>query len=129
MNQRIISEPLTFPPYVPPDAQDLLVRLLERDPEQRLADPNVIKGHPFFQSIDWDLLFHKGITPPYIPPVTDSSDTTQIDPTFLQEKPTYEVDEGAAAVTARDQQDFANFTFVTGKNTEADDGAIPPPPP
>jgi len=129
MYQKIISEPLTFPPYVPPDAQDLLVRLLERDPEQRLADPNVIKRHPFYQSIDWDLLFHKGITPPYIPPVADSTDTTQIDPTFLQEKPTYEVDEGAAAVTAQDQQDFANFTFVAGKGDAEGEPAPPPLPP
>ena len=133
MYRLILTARLSFPPYMSENARSLVQLLLEKDPAKRFTNPELIKRHPFFQPIDWDLLFHKGITPPYIPPVADSSDTTQIDPTFLQEKPSYEVDAGdAAAVTAQDQQDFANFTFVAGKNpepSEADAGSIPPPPP
>ena len=106
MYQKIISDPLTF-----------------RDPEQRLADPNVIKRHPFFSTIDWDLLFQKRVTPPYIPPVTDSTDTTQIDPAFLEEKPSYDVGGDGSVVTAQDQQDFANFTFVANKDSSSGAGA------
>jgi serine/threonine protein kinase len=50
-------------------AADLVMRLLERDPAQRLCDPDQIKAHPFFKTIDWTKLADKRVTPPYVPPV------------------------------------------------------------
>ena len=54
-----------------------------------------------------------------------STDTTQIDPAFLEEQPSYDVGGDGSVVTAQDQQDFANFTFVANKDTSATAGAAP----
>ena len=35
---------------------DLLTKLLEKEPSNRLVDPVTIKQHPFFNDIDWDSL-------------------------------------------------------------------------
>jgi len=111
MYQKIISDPLTFPPYVPPDAQEMLVRLLDRNPETRLADPREIKKCSFFASVNWDDVYNKRVVPEYIPPVSDSHDTTQIDSCFTDEAPSLDPDE-PASVSVQDQKDFAGFTFV-----------------
>jgi len=111
MYQKIISDPLTFPPYVPPDAQEMLVRLLDRNPETRLADPREIKKVAFFSTVNWDDVYNKRVVPEYIPPVSDSHDTTQIDSCFTDEAPSLDPDE-PASVSVQDQKDFAGFTFV-----------------
>lgn len=53
-------------PRLAADAADLIRRLL-CDPEDRLADPRLMKQHPFFASVDWDKLLTQ--TPPYVPTV------------------------------------------------------------
>jgi serine/threonine protein kinase len=53
-------------------AVDLLMRLLERDPAKRLCEPDQIKAHPFFKTIDWQKLAEQKVTPPYVPPVVRS---------------------------------------------------------
>jgi serum/glucocorticoid-regulated kinase 2 len=57
MYRKILSEPLYFPgpDIVPPTAKDILTKLLNRKPEQRLGanGASEIKAHPFFHSIDW----------------------------------------------------------------------------
>jgi len=42
----------------------LLEKLLQRDPKQRLVDIAVIKSHPFFGSIDWNIICETQHTPP-----------------------------------------------------------------
>ena len=37
-------------------AKDLLSQLLIKDPEERLADPEVIMNHEFFERTNWDEL-------------------------------------------------------------------------
>lgn len=49
------------------------MQLLERSPSKRLCDPEKIKAHPFFSSIDWAKLAEKELIPPYIPPVVRST--------------------------------------------------------
>jgi len=46
---------------VDPDAKDLLVKLLERNPEKRLTNPTIIKKHPWFETVDWEKLYNKQI--------------------------------------------------------------------
>lgn len=56
-------------PRLAADAADLMRRLL-CDPEDRLADPRLMKRHAFFASVDWDKLPSQ--TPPYVPTVSSS---------------------------------------------------------
>jgi len=127
MYRKIISETLTFPAFVTEEARSLLSQLLERDPEKRLADPNLIKRHPFFAGIDWEELFQKKIRPPFTPAVSGSADTSQIDPSFTAEVPSYNIPGAPSGpITPADQQEFAGFTFVASQQ-QPPQQTIPPP--
>jgi len=71
MNERILTEPLTFPKYFSDEARSLLKGLLDRNPKKRLGSGPTgvedIKKHPFFRLIDWNKLENKEIEPPFRP--------------------------------------------------------------
>lgn len=71
INRKILSEPLHFPgpDIVPPSAKDILTKLLNRNPEQRLGanGASEIKAHPFFHSIDWRKLLQRQYEPTFKP--------------------------------------------------------------
>lgn len=73
MYRKILSEPLHFPgqDIVPPSAKDLLTKLLNRKPDQRLGanGASEIKAHPFFHSIDWRKLLERKYEPTFKPNV------------------------------------------------------------
>merc|ERR1712232_1223465 len=112
MYQKIMTAKLVIPDSVSPQAASLLRALLERDPAKRLQEPKEIMSHPYFDSIDWDKLSAKQITPPYIPQVTSSDSTNMIDPTFTQEDPVLEEED----TTGVAQDEFNGFTFVAENN-------------
>lgn len=90
MYELILKAPLKFPSFVSPSAQGLLKGLLERDETKRYGSgPNgadIIRSHPFFSSINWDDLYNRRITPPFIPQLQDEGDTTYFDTEFTQER-------------------------------------------
>lgn len=58
MYQRILTDPLHFPPDMPMEAKSVMAGLLQRDPTKRLGagGGEEIKRHPFFAKyIDWNL--------------------------------------------------------------------------
>jgi serine/threonine protein kinase len=67
----ILFQQIPFPPYLSSDTVDIISRLLDVNDLTRLgAGPRGlqnIKSHPYFQSIDWELLEQKHLEPPYIP--------------------------------------------------------------
>lgn len=79
-----VHEPLHFPEddVVPHAAKDVLVKLLNRNPAERLGANGVaeIKAHPFFHDIDWEKLLQQGyeavfkpdLVCPSLPPLTCS---------------------------------------------------------
>jgi serum/glucocorticoid-regulated kinase 2 len=73
MYRKILSHPLTFPGghVVPPAAQDLLTKLLNRNPDERLGanGSSDIKSHPFFAGIDWRKLLERKYVPTFKPNV------------------------------------------------------------
>lgn len=115
MYSKIMTAELQIPDSVSPDAADLIRKLLERDPERRLQDPEQIKIHPFFASIDFNRLVNKAITPPFIPDVKDETDTSNIDPTFTEEAPTLD-DEDDGPAPAQAEAGFDGFTYVPPTN-------------
>ncbi|GAA5990909.1 hypothetical protein JCM10908_000075 [Rhodotorula pacifica] len=59
-----------------PEVKDLLLKLLDRDPEKRLGaaeGASELKAHPFFASIDWVKLAGRRVSPPF-KPVTHADD-------------------------------------------------------
>jgi len=104
-----MNETLVVPDTVSPAAKDLLGKLLERDPNKRLINPDDIKKQPFFAGLDFEKLLLFEVEPPYKPPVKDALATNMIDPSFTSEKPTLEAEGGADASYAAN---FAGFTYV-----------------
>lgn len=59
--------PLKLPTFLSVDAKDLIKKLLERNPLQRLGaedGASQIKKHPFFKNVDWKAVLSKNIFPP-----------------------------------------------------------------
>jgi serine/threonine protein kinase len=57
----VVSESVLFPPEcgISADATDLILRLLDKDPQTRLGThgATAIKAHPFFRGLDWGSVF------------------------------------------------------------------------
>lgn len=75
LNKIWSTKRITFPFYLTRDAQNLISRLLTRDPKKRLGhkDIDFIKKHSFFESVDWDRLEARdpSLVPPIVPIITD----------------------------------------------------------
>ena len=68
MYKNIESGTLKLPFYLSSEVSDLIMKLLNRDPQKRIGagkeDTNEIKVHPWFKSIDWDLAKEKRLPVP-----------------------------------------------------------------
>lgn len=67
------------------DGKQFVKGLLNRNPQNRLGAKRgaaELKEHPFFASIDWDLLYKKQITPPFKPIVDSDESVANFDPEF-----------------------------------------------
>lgn len=75
MKAKVSKDELDFPSKT--DADDLIKKLLARDPEKRLGsgagDAEEIKAHPWFKGINWDAVFDRRVKPEWIPPETSMS--------------------------------------------------------
>jgi len=78
---------ITCPSTFSLNLSNLLQRLFQKDPEQRLGSgpkgAEEIKSHPWFSSIDWDALYKKEIRPPFIPVINDEFDVSNFDPVYF----------------------------------------------
>ncbi|KAI3406842.2 YPK2 [Candida oxycetoniae] len=110
MYKKILQNPLRFPPFLEnTDAQDLLIKLLQKDPSQRLSDAQEIKNHPFFKDIDWNKLLNKSYLPPFKPNVENLLDTSNFDQDFTNEKPQDSVVDDF--LTESVQKQFGGWTY------------------
>jgi len=66
------------------DAQDLLKRLLKKDPKERIK-PHEIPSHPWFKNINFADIMNLRVDPPFKPKVKNDEDLSNIDPEFLNE--------------------------------------------
>ena len=67
--QEILKKPLKFNGLNNQNniLNDLIKHLLDKEPALRISSLDHIKAHSFFKDFDWDLLFAKKLTPPYLP--------------------------------------------------------------
>jgi hypothetical protein len=89
MYRKILDAPLEKPKDMTADAFDLCSKMLHREPTQRLGYRGAaeIMAHPFFAGLDWDRLSQKEIRPPWVPTVSDETDTRNIAKEFVNEQP------------------------------------------
>ncbi|GAA5921780.1 hypothetical protein JCM3775_001817 [Rhodotorula graminis] len=69
------------------DGKQFVKGLLNRNPKHRLGaqrDAAELKEHPFFKSIDWDLLAKRQIPPPFKPYVDSDESVANFDPEFTE---------------------------------------------
>ncbi|KAF7374609.1 Non-specific serine/threonine protein kinase [Mycena sanguinolenta] len=86
MYQRILTDPLDFPPDLSSQARSVMTGLLQRDPLKRLGThgSEEIKKHPFFaRFIDWKRLLAKEYSTPFKPRVESVLDTANLDPDLM----------------------------------------------
>jgi serine/threonine protein kinase len=65
---------------VSPNAKDLILKLLDKDPEKRLGSQNGVKEvleHPWFDDYDLDKLLSRQVIAPFIPEISDDPFDTQ----------------------------------------------------
>lgn len=82
--ENILRGKVKYPPYIHPDAQDLLQRLITPDLTKRLGNlvngSADVKNHPWFAEVTWERLQRKDIDAPYVPPVKGGvGDASQFD--------------------------------------------------
>ncbi|XP_047549391.1 ribosomal protein S6 kinase beta-2 isoform X3 [Lutra lutra] len=90
---KIIKGKLALPPYLTPDARDL-----------------VKKRHPFFRHINWDDLLARRVDPPIRPSLQSEEDVSQFDTHFTRQTPVDSPDDMALSESAN--QAFLGFTYV-----------------
>jgi protein kinase A len=78
--QKILKGKLKFPQSFNSNAKSLVKHLLESDLSKRYGNlkggVNDIKNHRFFKGLDWENLVNMKVTPPYVPKVSSSGDTS-----------------------------------------------------
>ncbi|XP_041964574.1 ribosomal protein S6 kinase beta-2-like isoform X2 [Alosa alosa] len=111
---KILKCKLNLPPYLTPDARDMIKKLLKKSPSQRLgsskADCEDIKKHPFFRHVNWDDLLNKSIEPPYKPTLQSDEDVSQFDSRFTRQTPVDSPDDTTLSGSA--DHAFSGFTYV-----------------
>lgn len=80
MYHRILNDNLSFPDYLNRSHPviDLLIKLLEKDPSNRIKDIEEIKQHPWLRDTNWKKYLRKEVTPPFVPSMRESN----FDPEF-----------------------------------------------
>eukprot|EP00076_Gallus_gallus_P041434 XP_025006972.1 ribosomal protein S6 kinase beta-2 isoform X2 [Gallus gallus] len=110
---KILKGKLVLPPYLTPDARDLLKKFLKRNPSQRVGggpgDAADVQKHPFFRHINWEELLARCLDPPFKPCLSEE-DVSQFDARFTRQTPVDSPDDAVISESAN--QAFLGFTYV-----------------
>uniref|UniRef100_A0A8D8VED7 Ribosomal protein S6 kinase n=1 Tax=Cacopsylla melanoneura TaxID=428564 RepID=A0A8D8VED7_9HEMI len=112
--EKILRGKLILPPYLTPDARELIRKLLKRQVGQRLGstpnDGEAVRVHPFFRSINWGDVLSRKLEPPFKPSLTGEDDVSQFDTKFTRQTPVDSPDESLLSESAN--LVFQGFTYV-----------------
>ncbi|XP_059704500.1 ribosomal protein S6 kinase beta-2 isoform X5 [Haemorhous mexicanus] len=100
---KILKGKLVLPPYLTPDARDLLKKFLKRNPSQRVGggpgDAADVQKQPFFRHINWEDLLARRLDPPFKPCLSEE-DVSQFDTRFTRQTPVDSPDDAAISESA-----------------------------
>ncbi|KFM73764.1 Protein kinase C iota type, partial [Stegodyphus mimosarum] len=112
--QVILDKTIRIPRSISVKAQSVLKGFLNKNPVERLgcqAGFSDITSHPFFKSIDWQLLESKQVPPPYKPKLETDRDLDHFDPQFTSE-PVVLTPDDMKEIEKIDQSEFEGFEYV-----------------
>ncbi|XP_035828559.1 atypical protein kinase C isoform X1 [Aplysia californica] len=114
--QIILEKPIRIPRSLSVKAASLLKGFLNKAPAERLGcHPATgfsdIQSHPFYRSINWEMLEQKQIVPPYKPYIRHERDLEHFDPAFTNE-PVRLTPDDPSAINEIDQSEFDGFEYV-----------------
>ena len=120
IQDNIVRQKLALPYFLSPDAKDLLVRLLRKEPAKRLGsvmpkDLATLRNHRFFRQIDWKKLEARELEPPIKPMITDPELAENFAPEFTELSLSPQVtSKGAMLMNGGGSKDdpFGGFSFV-----------------
>ncbi|KAL1966101.1 hypothetical protein VTN77DRAFT_4849 [Rasamsonia byssochlamydoides] len=91
--ENILRGKIKYPPYMHPDAVDLLSQLITPDLTKRLGNlhggSEDVKNHPWFAEVTWDRLLRKDIDAPYIPPIRPGQGDASLFDRYPEEQEAY----------------------------------------
>ncbi|KAK8240295.1 protein kinase C [Phyllosticta capitalensis] len=108
----LADEPL-YPIHMPRDSVSILQKLLTREPELRLGsgptDAQEIMSHAFFRNINWEDVYHKRIPAPFLPQISNPTDTSNFDQEFTSVTPV--LTPVQSVLTQAMQEEFRGFSY------------------
>jgi serine/threonine protein kinase len=112
MYRAILNDEVRFPASLSPNVKDLITRLLSKDPTKRLGagpdDGKEIQSHPFFDDVNWHLVFERKIKMAWKPGIASETDTSNIAEEFTTEDPVVSYE--PPPVIDTEENPFAGFT-------------------
>ncbi|KAI1379361.1 hypothetical protein F4677DRAFT_329127 [Hypoxylon crocopeplum] len=109
----LADEPL-YPIHMPRESVSILQKLLTRDPDQRLGsgptDAQEVMSQPFFRNIVWDDIYHKRVTPPFLPTIKNATDTSNFDSEFTSVTPV--LTPVQSVLSQAMQEEFRGFSYT-----------------
>ena len=88
---------------------DFIQKLLVIKPEKRLGynlDLKEIQSHPYFHDVNWDLVYHKQIEPPFKPYFHNFEDVGNFDPMFTDESVEI-IDDNFNSINSKNKNDIS----------------------
>ncbi|KAF7730574.1 hypothetical protein EC973_001955 [Apophysomyces ossiformis] len=128
MYQRVLEDPLEFPPHFEPVTCEFLSGLLEREAYERLGweGPDQIKSHCYFQDIDWAEVADRKLQPPYVPLLQSETDVTHFDEAFVTMSP--RISQASSTQVLSEEGTFDQFDFDSRFDTPSKPDPIITPP-
>uniref|UniRef100_A0A669BVC6 Ribosomal protein S6 kinase n=1 Tax=Oreochromis niloticus TaxID=8128 RepID=A0A669BVC6_ORENI len=112
VSKRILRCDPPFPSMIGPIAQDLLKKLLVKDPHKRLGSgprgAEDIKAHPFFKGLNWDDLAQKKVSSPFKPELKSELDVGNFAEEFTGMDPVY----SPASTPPSTDRLFQGYSFI-----------------
>jgi len=123
--QVILEKTIRIPRSLSVKAASILKGFLNKNPADRLGCNKEggfmeIMTHPFFKTIEWELLEQKQIPPPYRPRLENEKDLTNFPPEFTDE-PVQLTPDDAGIIGRIDQTEFDGFEYVNPLLMSAED--------
>ena len=111
-----LKKKIVLPNNFSEEAKDLITKLLNLDPKQRLGSgPNGfknLKNHKYFENINWDDLENKKIKPPFVPNIDNSIDLKYFDKMFTDEvNITKESNDDSSNNANKTVDNYVNFSY------------------
>ncbi|XP_045774839.1 atypical protein kinase C isoform X4 [Maniola jurtina] len=113
--QVILEKTIRIPRSLSVKAASVLKGFLNKNPAERLGCSENgfldIVNHPFFKSIDWEMLEQKQVVPPFKPRLEGERDLANFPPEFTDE-PVHLTPDNDTVIADIDQSEFEGFEYV-----------------